>query len=104
MHNLEARISYFMENAPHSHLLNPALAPTRGYITYPAIGSTVFELQSNLGLPVSFSESQWRSLADFYASDVTSDQFLSMLKDNNYIRLNNRLSLLSTGFFIGNSF
>jgi len=100
-----ARISYFMENAPHSHLLNPALAPTRGYITYPAIGSTVFELQSNLGFTsFFFPNPNGGPLLTFMHPDVTSDQFLSMLKDNNYIRLNNRLSLLGAGFYLGNSF
>ena len=100
-----ARIGYFMENAPLNHLLNPALTPARGYLSYPGVGSTVIELQSNLGFTsFIFPDPNGGPLLTFMHPDVTPDQFLSKLKDNNYIGLNNRLSLLSTGFFVGNSF
>lgn len=100
-----AKIGYFMDNAPYNHLLNPALVPARGYFSYPVIGSTVIELQSNLGFTnFIFPDPNGGPLLTFMHPSVTPDQFLSQLQDNNYIGINNRLSLLAFGFFVKQSF
>ena len=45
-----AKIGYFMDNATHKHLMNPALVPARGYLSYPVLGSVNLDLRSNLNL------------------------------------------------------
>lgn len=46
-----AKIGYFMDHSTHKHLMNPALVPSRGYISIPALGSVDLDLRSNLSLP-----------------------------------------------------
>lgn len=101
-----ARIGYFMDNASHKHLLNPALVPVRGYFSYPGLGSVDFDIRSNLGYTnfifPGLNESD--PLLTFMHEDVTPEQFLSLLSPDNYFKLNQRLSLLSFGFYSGTSF
>jgi hypothetical protein len=104
--NSVARIGYFMDNATHKHLMNPALVPNRGYFSYPALGATNFDIQSNFQLtqflyPGLTSDGP---LLTFMNENVTPDQFLSQLSPDNYFRLNQRLSLLSFGIYTGTTF
>lgn len=100
-----ARIGYFMDNSTHKHLMNPALVPARGYIS-PGIGSVDFDLRSNLGYTnfifPGLNESD--PLLTFMHEDVTPEQFLSKLSPENYLKLNQRMSLFSLGFYTGTSF
>ncbi len=100
-----ANISYFMDNSPYKHQLNPALIPVRGYFSYPVLGSTYIDLQSNLGLTsFLFPDPAGGPLLTFMHPDVSAQEFLSQLRNTNYIGVNNRLSLLGAGFYIGRSF
>lgn len=101
-----AKIGYFMDNAPYKHLLNPALVPVRGYFSYPVVGSMDFDLQSNLGLKTFLfpAANAGDPLLTFMHEDVTAEQFLSQLSPENYFKLNQRMSLLSFGFYSGTSF
>lgn len=101
-----ARIGYFMDNATHKHLLNPALVPVRGYFSYPGLGSVDFDTRSNLGYTnfIFPGLNEGDPLLTFMHEDVTPEQFLSLLSPDNYFKLNQRLSLLSFGFYAGTSF
>lgn len=101
-----ARTGYFMENSTHKHLMNPALVPTRGYFSYPGLGSVDIDLQSNLGFTnfIFPGLTETDPLLTFMHEDVTPEQFLSQLSPENYIKLNQRLSLVSLGFYAGTSF
>lgn len=101
-----ARIGYFMDNSTHKHLLNPALVPARGYISYPGVGAIDFDLRSNLQLQnfIFPGAGPDDPLLTFMSPDVTAQQFLSQLSPENYFKLNQRLSLLSLGFWAGSSF
>lgn len=101
-----ARIGYFMDNAPHKHLLNPALVPVRGYFSYPGLGSIDFDIRSNMGYTnfIFPGLNEGDPLLTFMHEDVTPEQFLSLLSPDNYFKLNQRLSLLSFGFYSGTSF
>ncbi|MDD4199627.1 MAG: DUF5723 family protein [Paludibacter sp.] len=103
---LVAKIGYFMDNAPYKHLLNPALVPVRGYVSYPALGSIDFDLQSNLGLKTFLfpAANAGDPPLTFMHEDVTAEQFLNQLNPENYFKLNQRLSLLSFGFYTGTTF
>ncbi len=99
-----AKIGYFMDNATHKHLMNPALVPARGYISYPGLGSFDLDLRSNLSVPqFIFPQASGKPL-NFLHENVTADEFLSQLSPNNYLKMNQRLSLFGIGTYIGRSF
>lgn len=101
-----ARTGYFLENSTHKHLLNPALVPTRGYVSYPIIGSVDFDTQSNLKLTnfIFPGLTEDGPLLTFMNENVTPEQVLSQLNPENYFKLNQRLSLVSFGFYTGTTF
>jgi len=101
-----AKTGYFMDNATHRHLLNPALIPGQGYFSIPALGSFDFDLKSNLRLnqflyPGATSNDP---LVTFMHESVTPEMFLSQLSDVNFLQVSPRVSLLSFGAFFGKSF
>ena len=101
------RTSYFMDNATHKHLLNPALTPVRGYFSIPALGAFDLGLESNMKFTnfiYPASPNSDGKLLTFLHPDVTAEQFLGGLNENNYFNLNQRMSLLSFGFYAGRSF
>lgn len=104
--NSVARIGYFMDDATHKHLMNPALVPTRGYFSYPALGAVNFDIQSNFQLTQFIYPGQTADgpLLTFMSEHVTADEFLSQLSPDNYFKLNQRLSLLSLGAYSGKTF
>ena len=82
-----SRTSYFVENSTHRHLMNPALAPTRGYLSIPVLGELYVGTESNLkltnfiypaittgGKPITFLDPSIKG-ADFLES-LGGDQFL----------------------------
>ena len=99
-----AKIGYFMDNATHKHLMNPALVPARGYLSYPALGSFDLDLRSNLSLPQFLYPGSNGQLVTFLHEDVTPEQFLSQLSPENFLKVNQRLSILSFGAYFGRSF
>jgi hypothetical protein len=99
-----AKIGYFMDHSTHKHLMNPALVPLRGYVSIPALGSVDFDLRSNLSLPQFLYPGSNGQLMTFLHEDVTPQQFLSQLNPDNYLRLSQRLSILSAGAYFGSSF
>lgn len=102
-----SRSSYFMDNSTHKHLLNPALTPVRGYFSVPVVGAFDLNLETNFGLTTFLYPANSTSngkLRNFLDKTVTADEFLSQLKDNNYINLNERASLFSLGFWARRSF
>lgn len=101
-----AKIGYFMDNAPYKHVLNPALVPSAGYVSIPGIGSINLDFQSNLGVKNFLfpAVNENDPLLTFMHDDVTPEQFLSQLNPNNYLLMNQRISLLSMGLFKGTTF
>jgi len=101
-----AKSGYFMDNATHRHLLNPALIPGQGYFSIPALGAFDFDLKSNMKFtqfmyPGATANDQ---LVTFMHESVTPEQFLGQLNAENFLRLSPRISLVSFGSFFGNSF
>ena len=75
-----ARTGYFVENATHRHLMNPALTPLRGYVSFPVAGEFSLNLESNTALSTYlYPSADGSQLFTFLHEDVTADQFLSQL-------------------------
>jgi len=100
-----ARTGYFMDNSTHKHLMNPALVPSRGYFSI-GLGSIDLDLQSNMGFTnfIFPGSTENDPLLTFMHDDVTSEQVLSQLSPENYFRINQRISLLSLGYYSGTTF
>ncbi len=100
-----SRTGYFMDNATHRHLMNPALVPVRGYLSLPVVGAFSLGIESNMQFtnliyqPVGDGE-----LLTFMDNSIPVDEFLSKLSPNNYLRTDLRTSLVSMGFYTGNAF
>ena len=101
-----SRSAYFMENATHSHMMNPALSPYNGYVSLPVLGSFGLGLESNLA----FTDFMYPPLTEggqlmtFMHPDVDAQLFLSKLNPNNYLRAGLQTSLLAFGFYTGDNF
>ena len=89
---------YFMEGYTFRHLMNPAYAAERNYVSIPALGNVNVGTQGTVGLSKFLFPYQGDQLTTFMNSSVSSAEFLGGLKDNNRINANVNLTLLSGGF------
>lgn len=95
------RTSYFMEGAQYRLQLNPALAPSRGYIHIPAVGNSSAMIRSNtLGVSDIFDLLKNVDDDDYY----TTDKFYNRLRDNNMAMATMSSDLFAVGTWHGNSF
>lgn len=96
--------SYFLEQSPYRHQLNPALMPDRGYVAIPALGNIEFNVNSPLSYKTFVYPSKGNKLNTFLSSEVDAKEFASKIKDANPLMLNVDLSILSFGFFKWNGY
>jgi len=101
-----SRTSYFVENSTHRHLMNPALAPTRGYLSIPVAGEVFLGTESNLKFTnfiYPALENSDGKLRTFLHPSINGADFLETLGGDQYLRTDVRTSLLSYGRWIGSS-
>ena len=96
--------SYFLEQSPYRHQLNPALMPDRGYVAIPALGNIEFNVNSPLSYKTFVYPSKGNKLNTFLSPEVDAKEFASKIKDANPLMLNVDLSILSFGFFKWNGY
>ncbi|MBQ9201757.1 MAG: carboxypeptidase-like regulatory domain-containing protein [Bacteroidales bacterium] len=90
--------SYFMKNSTTKQLMNPALNSGRAYLDLPVLGGIDLGLGSNLGVTkFLFPDEENDQLLTFLHPDVSADQFLDGLADNNFFEMNGRFALLGFG-------
>lgn len=95
------RTSYFMDGSHYRLQLNPALAPSRGFIHLPVV--------SNIGASYWSNTLGSNDLADIIdnkasATYFASDKFFNNLEDNNQAMLNVGTDLMAVGWWHGESF
>ena len=93
------RTSYFMEGTHYRQQLNPALAPTKGYITFPVLGS----FNATVG-STSFGYQDIMDIIDDGGTFYTNPDFLGRLKDNNKLNVNLSTDIISAGWYKGKNF
>ena len=92
------RTSYFVEGSQYRLQLNPALAPSNGFVHLPAIGHVDASLWSNsIGFDDVIDIIENSHDADYFASD----RFVNNLKDENHALINAGTDLLSVGWWHG---
>jgi len=100
-----SRTSYFVENSTHRHLMNPALAPSRGYLSLPVAGELFLGTESNLQFtnfiyPAVETDGP---LVTFLHPSVNGADFVESLSGDQFLRTDVRTSILSYGRWIGRS-
>jgi hypothetical protein len=101
-----SRTSYFVENSTHRHLMNPALAPVRGYFAIPGIGELYVGNESNMKFTNFIYPANDQSdgkLRTFLHPSVDADDFLTSLKEDQSMNTDIRTSLFSFGYWAGKS-
>lgn len=100
-----SRTSYFVENSTHRHLMNPALAPTRGYLSLPVAGELFVGTESNLQFTNFIYPAVETNgpLVTFLHPSVDGAEFLEALNGDQYLRTDIRTSILSYGRWMGRS-
>ncbi len=95
------RTTFFMEGVSFKQQLNPALAPSRGYVTVPFVGSINMGVSSNAISSEYFSDLLNSSkTADYF----TTDKFINQLKDNNRLNMSLASDLAAAGWWAGDGF
>lgn len=93
------RTSYFMEGTHYRQQLNPALAPTKGFISLPIVGG----INATVG-STSLGYQDILDIIDNGDEFYKSQDFMNRLKDNNTLNMNLNLNILSAGWYSGKNF
>lgn len=100
----QSRNSYFMEGSYFRNELNPALAPSQGYVAVPLISGLGMNLNSNfLAVDNFFFERNGKVVTALHES-VSADDFLGKLPNKNKLAANFNFNLFGGGFYHKNTF
>lgn len=97
------RSAYFLSGYNGRGDLNPAFSAERNYFSLPSLGGTALSVQSNMGVST-FLYPLDGQLTTFMNSNVSPDDFLSKLKNNNRLGVNVGMSVFSLGIWGRKSF
>lgn len=98
------RTEYFMETAYSRNNMNPALRPDQGYLVVPVIPTISFGAETNTFNLDHFTFKSGNERVTFMHKDITNDQFLSGIKNDNYLSTDVSAKLFGFGFYKGNAF
>ena len=98
------RSGYFLDGYIYKYKMNPAMAPERGFVSFPVLGNVGIGLESNLGLSTFLYPTQEGTLTTFLSPRVSNETFLANIAESNKMNMNMDLSLLALGFRTGKSF
>ena len=91
--------SYFMEGSYLRTNLNPALTPTRGYVTVPLLGGFTLDMSSNYLSVSNFFYKRGDEVVSALHESVSSEEFLGKLPNNAKMGLGLDMSIFSAGFY-----
>ena len=97
------RSAYFLSGYNGRGDMNPAFSAERNYFSLPTLGGTALSVQSNRGVST-FLYPLDGQLTTFMNSNVSPDDFLSKLKNNNRLGVNAGMSVFSLGIWGRKSF
>ncbi|MDR1631821.1 MAG: DUF5723 family protein [Dysgonamonadaceae bacterium] len=102
-----AHTEYFMSSSYFKTSLNPALRPSRGYIGIPVLTNISVGYRTNTFALDNFlfpgvGENGKTGL--FLNENVSYDQFMNGISDQNYLNLDLNETILGFGFYAGNAF
>lgn len=95
----QSRSSYFMEGSYFRNNLNPALAPTRGYIALPGLSGVGVNLSNNFLSIDNFVYQRDNQLVTALHSSVSADEFFGKLPSLGKINMDTKVNILGVGFY-----
>lgn len=95
----QMRTSYFMEGSYFRTELNPALAPTRGYIAIPVLSGVGVGINNNFISVDNFIYNRDGHTVTAYDGRVSASEFLSRLPKKGYLSQTTNLNILGVGFY-----
>lgn len=99
----QSRTSYFVRNSTQSHEFNAAFAPDQGYIGFPGLSGVDLSLGSNLGPSAFLYPLSDGRTGLFLNNEVSADEFLANIRDNNTLGMNLNYRVLEAGWYTGKS-
>lgn len=95
----QSRSSYFLDNYVYGYRLNPAIMSERSFFSLPVVGNVQADIQSGIGVSTLLYPAPDRNgLVTGFNSSVSSEEFLSKIKDANAIGLTADFNFISLGF------
>ena len=95
----QSRTSYFMEGATYRNDLNPALAPTRGYLALPLLSGVSMNATTNfLSVDNFIYQKNGQTVTALHGS-VSSDEFFKKLPSLGKATFDLKTNLLGVGFY-----
>jgi hypothetical protein len=93
------RTDYFLSNSQTRSSMNPAFRPYQGYIGIPLLSDISAGVYTNSMNMNNLVFSKDGRLVTFMHPSVSSDEFLSNIKDNNYVAFDLGCKILSAGWY-----
>lgn len=102
----QTKTDYFINTSTTRSMLNPALRPSQGYIGIPALSNISLDVKTNrLNLDhLTFEKEGYSKVLNFMHKDVTVEEFLDRMADNNYLATDVNIRLLGAGWYSGKGF
>ena len=100
----QSRSSYFMEGSYFRNDLNPALAPTRGYVALPGIGGLGVNLSTNFLSVDNFVYQRDNELVTALHEKVAAEEFLGKLPSVGKMSMDVKTRIVSSGFYVKKMF
>ena len=95
----QSRTSYFMEGSYFRTDMNPALAPTRGFVALPGMSGVGIDVPNNFLSVDNFIYQKGGDMVTALHRDVTSQEFLGKLPDVGRLGVNANVNILGFGFY-----
>ena len=97
----QSRTSYFVRNSTQNHYMNAAFVPDQGYIGVPFLNSLDIQLGSNFGPSTFLYPLSNGKTGLFLNQEVSSETFLSGLRNTSSLDLNFGYNVVDAGWFTG---
>ncbi len=100
----QLRSSYFMEGSYFRSDLNPALAPTRGYVALPGISGFGLNVSNNFLSIDNFVYQRDGGLVTAFHDSVSSQEFFGKLPSEGMFALDTKINIVGVGFYVKKMF
>lgn len=92
------RSGYFLDGYSFRHELNPAFGNDHNYVSIPILGNMNLGTRANIGVKTFLYKLPDGRLTTFMSPNVSGDEFLSRIHNNNHLIGDINMTLLSGGF------
>ena len=96
--------NYFIESSHTRNSLNPALRPNSSYVGMPFLSGVAIDYKTNTFNLDNFTSKVGGERVTFMHHDVSVDDFMSNISEDNYLSTSLGYDIFSMGFYKGESF